>query len=327
MLPSLRELSLLYSSRGIACPLVLVTRVREPLEYYLSFYRWGRWIPPTRQPGAYGATFLEWVERVPNLQSTMMVQSMASYHAEYLPKRYRANYEANIIVGGRRRWPGGGRGALLDEFAIVGTKLLRCAAQPSTSWTWAHRPAPSHPRPGTMERFDETMLMAHDLVGLRLIPYRQNRPGMKNGYRKSINAVCPDMAACRSAVRRVAPRDHMMYDRYGGASRQRFGPLVRSLAVALHYTRRQSPPPSRRGDARLASKTYCRFQQERRPTGSHWRDLRCPYGATTRRAGGRSRLAVADGGAGSVAGDDCCDRPYPRARYGCVRRRSLPTNI
>ena len=78
VLPSLRELSLLYSSRGIACPLVLVTRVREPLEYYLSFYRWGVGFRQRDNPGAYGATFLEWVERVPNLQSTMMVQSMAS---------------------------------------------------------------------------------------------------------------------------------------------------------------------------------------------------------------------------------------------------------
>ena len=204
---------------------------------------------------------------------------MASYHAEYLPKRYRANYEANIIVGRTPKVAWRRLRALLDEFAIVGTKLLRCAAQPSTSWTWAHRPAPSHPRPGTMERFDETMLMAHDLVGLRLIPYRQNRPGMKNGYRKSINAVCPDMAACRSAVRRVAPRDHMMYDRYRG----RLETKIRSLGpqfgrrVALYKAAVAAAQQAWRRAPRV--QTYCRFQQERRPTGSHWRDLRCPYGA------------------------------------------------
>ena len=41
VLPSLQELSRLYKRSGVDCPLVLMTRVREPLDYYLSFYRWG----------------------------------------------------------------------------------------------------------------------------------------------------------------------------------------------------------------------------------------------------------------------------------------------
>ena len=39
--PSLRMLGHTYKAAGIDCPIVQMTRVREPLEYYLSFYKWG----------------------------------------------------------------------------------------------------------------------------------------------------------------------------------------------------------------------------------------------------------------------------------------------
>ena len=41
VLPSLLELKRMYNKGGVDCPLVLMTRVREPLDYYLSFYKWG----------------------------------------------------------------------------------------------------------------------------------------------------------------------------------------------------------------------------------------------------------------------------------------------
>jgi hypothetical protein len=37
----LKELARLYGRHGIDCPVAMMTRVREPLSYYLSFYRWG----------------------------------------------------------------------------------------------------------------------------------------------------------------------------------------------------------------------------------------------------------------------------------------------
>jgi hypothetical protein len=40
VMPSLNELSKIYKSRGIDCPLVLMTRVREPLD--CETHRWGR---------------------------------------------------------------------------------------------------------------------------------------------------------------------------------------------------------------------------------------------------------------------------------------------
>jgi hypothetical protein len=76
--------------------------------------------------------------------------------------------------------------AFLDEFAIV----------------------------GTMKRFDEHLLMAHDMVGLPILLYKRNRPNQKGGFKGTNKDVCPDMEACRAAVRRSAERDHKMYDRY-----------------------------------------------------------------------------------------------------------------
>eukprot|EP00966_Prymnesium_polylepis_P083185 1927022-Prymnesium_polylepis.1 len=39
VLPDLRRLSQHFERKGASCPLVTMTRVREPLDYYLSFYR------------------------------------------------------------------------------------------------------------------------------------------------------------------------------------------------------------------------------------------------------------------------------------------------
>ena len=82
VLPTLSALSQLYAAQGIECPLVTMTRIRPPLDFYLSFYRWSVGFRQRDNPEAYGRTFAEWVERVPNLQSTMMIRSMASYAAE-----------------------------------------------------------------------------------------------------------------------------------------------------------------------------------------------------------------------------------------------------
>jgi len=65
-----------------------------------------------------------------------------------------------------------------------------------------------------MKRFDEHLLMAHDLVGLPILLYRRNRPNQKGGYRGKNADACPDMEACRAVIRRVAGRDARMYDRY-----------------------------------------------------------------------------------------------------------------
>ena len=39
-------------------------QVREPTDFYLSFYRWGVAFRQRENPKSFGANFLEWVEKV-----------------------------------------------------------------------------------------------------------------------------------------------------------------------------------------------------------------------------------------------------------------------
>ncbi len=60
----LRHLAKLYASRGVDCPVAMMTRVREPLEYYLSFYRWGVAFRQRDEPTKFGKDFIDWAQRV-----------------------------------------------------------------------------------------------------------------------------------------------------------------------------------------------------------------------------------------------------------------------
>jgi hypothetical protein len=70
---------------------------------------------------------------------------------------------------------------------------------------------------GTTARFDETLVLLGDLTGLPLQVYKFNRPGGKGNFRGSTADVCPDLEYCRQAVRRAAPLDHRMWDKYSPA--------------------------------------------------------------------------------------------------------------
>ena len=151
-------------------------QVREPTDFYLSFYRWGVAFRQRENPKSFGANFLEWVEKVsvrlhaphahahshaqqlaarthcrghhgcrakrwqvPNLQSTMMMQSMAAMAAEYHLDQFRAFYRYNHVIGRNPQMAWERLKQFLDSFAIV----------------------------GTMKRFDESLLLAHDMVRMR----------------------------------------------------------------------------------------------------------------------------------------------------------------
>ena len=99
VMPSLRQLERQYRRAGADCPIVTMTRVREPLEYYLSFYRWGVAYRQRADPVSFGSSFLEWVERVPNLQSVTMMQSMAAMAAEYHVHQFKMHYSRSSAIG------------------------------------------------------------------------------------------------------------------------------------------------------------------------------------------------------------------------------------
>lgn len=281
VLPTLRSLSRALAARsGGACPLVLTTRIREPLEYYLSFYRWAVGFRQRDNPTYYGRSFLEWVESVPNLQSTVMMRSMASYHAEYSPKRYRAMW-VDSSRGATQQWQR--LRAHLDRYSIV---------------------AP-------IARFDESMVLLHDLTGLPLFLYKRNRPRQKNGFRATSDEVCPDMEACRRAVRRVAERDHRMYARYARRFEAKLAALGAPFARRVEAYTRAVEGVQDVWKRVPRQQVLCRFQKGtvdpgRRPE-LHPSHIRCPFGA------GPSSPANGAGGAHAHA----CSRVYAYRMFEC----------
>jgi len=257
-MPSLRELSRLYQRSGVDCPLVLMTRVREPLDYYLSFYRWGVAFRQGKQPQVFGANFIEWVGKVPNLQSTTMIQSMAAMAAEYNLSQYRSHYTSNSVLGRtpEARWKT--LVNFLDSFDIV----------------------------GTMERFDESLLLAHDMTGLSLMLYRRNRPKQKGGYKGSDHDVCPDMEKCRAAVKVVAERDHAMYARYSQrleAKLQELGSAFRRR-VMLYKQALAKVRPLWRLVPRKQHVCRYRLETSTRHPSLKMSQLRCPIAQSERTA-------------------------------------------
>ena len=103
MMSDMQDLRQIYKSGGIDCPIVLVTRVREPLAYYLSFYKWGvafrqreARVKNSKRRPPWGNNFTDWVAQNPNLQSSVMVRGMAAMPAEYhgrLPAHYQTTWE------------------------------------------------------------------------------------------------------------------------------------------------------------------------------------------------------------------------------------------
>jgi len=272
VLPTLKELHSTYTRAGFDCPLVLMTRVREPTDYYLSFYKWGVAFRQRENPRSFGATFEEWAEKVPNLQSTMMMQSMAAMAAEYHIDQFRLHYARNGAIGRTDDDAWAKLTNFLDAFTIV----------------------------GTMQRFDESMLLAHDLVGLPILLYKRNRPNQKGGYRGTNKDICPDMDKCRELIRRVAARDYKMYERY----HERFE--AKLAAQGAEFAKRVEAYKRAIADIqpiwkRVPRKQYiCRYHPE---TSSNVRELR--------RANIRCPVRDEDGGT------ELCQNVYAHRLFEC----------
>lgn len=189
-------------TRATEMKVVQTTRVREPLSYYLSYYRWavgGHVV--ANESGPSFVDFLEWTP--PNLQSNLMLFPTRSDSLEKgLGYGELASYgeaEHNSLIG------------MLDEFELV----------------------------GTTERFDE-FAIALKLMGGVDPHYRLEAPaqrGLPEGKPMLTDAsVCPDMAKCRSHVATLAPYDMLLYARYNASFEAKLfeldhaGQLTRELA-------------------------------------------------------------------------------------------------
>jgi hypothetical protein len=199
------------------CRVVLVTRLREPASFYISFYRWTVNWRQQHNSSAYGRDILEWAPR--NLQATMVLNPLDATWAEFtglntLEGRWRrkifSQFDDDVpnLPGAARadappcplcreewrfRLPGPGAGAKRRE------ELRRVLA--------------SFDLVGLVERFDETLLMLSDLSGLQRLLYTKRVPETTNPHytQPSVAEVCPDMARCRDLIAAVAPFDHELY--------------------------------------------------------------------------------------------------------------------
>ena len=199
------------------CRVVLVTRLREPLSFYMSFYRWTVNWRQQRNASAFGTTLLEWAPR--NLQASMLLNPLDATWAEFVgvhspeAKMRRPIYSQFDEPGGP--YPGGiGRmppGAGAKRRAALSLVLS------------------SFDLVGLVERFDETLLLLADLSGIQRLLYTRLVPGTTNPHYRQPSAeeVCPDVALCRQRLRDVAPVDHEMY----GVAAANFEARVRSLGA------------------------------------------------------------------------------------------------
>ena len=246
--PVLKDLAALRSQlQGHECPIVTTTRVREPLDFYLSFYQWGVAFRQKDDPGAFGKSFEEWAALLPNLQSTMMLHSMAASDAEYHPRSYKRSYGAARIPA---------------------ETLLRQTQQFLRGFDIV----------ATMQRFDEHLLMAADAVGLQHTLYKRNLPNKKGGYKKSKADICPDMDKCHALVREVAPVDHAVYGEFHPAFEKRVAALGPDFAARVAEYKVEVAKAQGVWKNALRKQFLCRYHPEESPKVWKLREanLRCP---------------------------------------------------
>ena len=201
VIDQIRSLRATYHALGVDCRIVLVTRVRDPLRFYLSYFKWAAAWRQKQDPERYGRNFSEWAP--PNLQSALMLNSMDHMLAE----------NKNIHSARRRKAFEG-----FDEHAMrrLQDMLLHFDIV------------------GTTERFDETLLLTADMTGLQHLKYHVNNPTKHSKWKRGVTdeEVCPDLEACRRHVERIAPYDVQLH----AESSARFDQLV--MAAGEVFQRR-----------------------------------------------------------------------------------------
>ena len=193
-----------------------VARLREPLAWYLSFFRHFLARPrelaqmspavrrllaaqklllgsiPTNAASSTitpNTTFLPFVRNVPNLQTATMLWYLSA------EKAARGSFEELHTVG-------------------------------DPEYQQARRMLISFELVGTTERFSEFAVLAAELAGLPHVFYRPEAPTASH-ERTEDTEICPEMGRCRELVRAIAPLDHALYAEFD----ERFDRRVRDRSA------------------------------------------------------------------------------------------------
>lgn len=205
--PDLLRLRAHYAARRLPTRVVLSARVRNPLSYYLSFYRWRvagmqragnviRLSPSRSVVNPLGSTFLEWAP--PNLQSTGLLHGDVELFA---------GLKGGGFPGVRNRTEGRRPHPYYTAHARYGRADHLALLERLSHFDVV---AP-------LEAFDEALLLVADATSLPPLQPEEHRAvapdphGMPRGARLRDADLCPDMAACRAHVAAIAPWDLKLY--------------------------------------------------------------------------------------------------------------------
>lgn len=198
---------------GSCCKLVLTTRVREPLDLYLSFYRWA--LLPRHPIHNQSQLFLQWAP--PNLQSISLAWGFQASNDRAINGRFFARplAAANTPaadspptpLGRIERWYAGWNATdaqradamLRDDFDLVWPIERHAAAMPLLARA-LRLPAAA---------------LTRMLAVQKVVPSFGSEDGGKVGGERSseIAEVCPDLRACRQHVDAIAPFDRFLFAR------------------------------------------------------------------------------------------------------------------
>lgn len=208
MLGDLLRLRAGFAAKSVPVRVFLVARVREPLSYYLSFYKWKIAGLQRQHPGnantgrraPYGRNFTQWAPH--NLQASGLLFGDIDAFAGPIfdPRRRRA-----------------------QQF---GSKQMERLTEHLRAFDVV---AP-------IEYFDEHLLLISDSLGLPKLAYKVTSPmqiGIPRDQKLSDADVCPDVALCRQHIARIAPWDHKLYEQVRSAFRMRIRGMPRAFHVRL----------------------------------------------------------------------------------------------
>ena len=139
---------------------------------------------------------------------------------------------------------------------------------------------------GLLERFDETLLMVADAVGIQRLLYTQLSPRTTNPRmgKPDFSSVCPDEARCRAHIATVGWADHLVYEQAKTAFERRLSQLGAPFASRVaEFKRARAAWAERKKSAGNRERMPRSRIASTRTAMEHRVDMRrlhCPLGAS-----------------------------------------------
>ena len=227
------------------CKVVLMTRVREPTAWYRSFWSWsGVKRRQVRNSSVHGSTMIEFAQTYSNLQSLLLLwHTNIVVTAQYVGAR--VNTRANL-----RRYrcfePPGYR---YTPKTAEDRVLQRCGPGLSKRVDTLRQALRTFHLVGLVERFDETLLLLADMLGLQHILRSAARNLSPRGaYGNASLLGCAE--DCHAQIAAAAPVDALMYSEMNASFAARVeaqGDAFATRVRMLREARAATPIPKLRG--------------------------------------------------------------------------------